>query len=368
MGYVFRLKRSRGWLARMARNPLLLWVVALAMGAALGIGSIGASAGQDSVVAKVGSHEITEQEVDKLVKPRMASVENEIYELKRQAIVSIADDYVIQQAAHRENLSEAEYLKKTLGDKLTPVLEQQARAYYDAHQADIGQPFDKVKAALARYLERKQIQERREELLESLRQQAGFTMLLKPPRAEIATDGFPTLGAKDAPVTIVEFTDFQCPFCRRAEPTIKELRDKYGDKMRLVHRDFPLPFHRQAFKAAVAAHCAGDQGRFWQYHDALFADQSKLGVDEFKAVAKELNLDMPKFQSCLDKDQHADQIKKDIAAGEALGVDGTPAFFINGVSLVGAQPPEKFETLINTELAQTKGASAPSQAQTNGKN
>jgi protein-disulfide isomerase len=368
MGRIFPFQCRVGRFAQMATKPLAL-IAALAMSAGLIVSVVNARAGQDSpVVAKVGNHEITEQEVDKLVKPRMASVENEIYELKRQAILSIADDYVIQQAAKRENLSEAEYLKKKIGDKLTPVSEQQAHAYYDAHQADIGQPFDKVKTALMRYLERKQLQERRDELLDTLREQAGFTMLLKPPRVEVATAGFPTLGPNDAPVTVVEFTDFQCPFCRRAEPTIKELRDKYGDKMRLVHRDFPLPFHRQAFKAAVAAHCAGDQGHFWQYHDALFADQSKLGNDEFKAIAKKLDLNMPQFQNCLDKDEHADQIKKDIAAGEALGVDGTPAFFINGVSLVGAQPPEKFESLINTELAQTKGASSPSQAQTNGKN
>jgi protein-disulfide isomerase len=356
MGRTFWFKLSLVRLAQTVMGPLLLSAILAASASLVICAGIRADqdivAGSDKVVAKVGDHEITEQEVDKLIKPRMVSVENEIYEIKRQAILSIADDYVVQQAARQENLSETEYLKKKIGDKLTPVTEQQARAYYDAHQADIGQPFDKVKPALMRYLERKQIQDRREELLDTLRQQVGFTMLLKPPRADVATDGFPTLGPEDAPVTIVEFTDFQCPFCRRAEPTIKELRAKYGDKVRLVHRDFPLSFHRQALKAAVAAHCAGDQGRFWQYHDALFAEQSKLSDNEFKNIAKKLNLDMPKFQNCLDKDEHVDQIKRDLEAGEALGVDGTPAFFINGVSLVGAQPPDKFEALINSELSQ----------------
>jgi protein-disulfide isomerase len=367
MGYIYRSKHALISSAQSVRSAIFL-ATALTVAIALGASAIRANAGQDAVLAKIGDHEITEQEVDKIAKPHMISVENEIYEIKRQAIISLADDYVIEQAAKREHLSEADYLKKKLSDKLQPVSEDQARAYYNAHQSDIGQPFDKVKGAIIRYLERKQVQDQREALLDSLRQEAGFKMMLQPPRAEVATEGFPTLGPKDAPVTIVEFTDFQCPFCKRAEPTVKELREKYGDKVRLVHRDFPLPFHRQALKAAVAAQCAGDQGRFWEYHDALFADQSKLGPDEFKAIAQKLGLDVPKFQSCVDKGEHLAQIKQDVQAGEALGVDGTPAFFINGVSLVGAQPLEKFETVINGELTQNKAASASSQAQSSGKN
>jgi protein-disulfide isomerase len=171
----------------------------------------------------------------------------------------------------------------------------------------------------------------------------------------VDSTGRPALGDKDAPVTIVEFADFQCPFCGRTEGTLKELRAKYGDKIRLVHMDFPLPFHSHALDAAKAARCANEQGKFWQYRDALFANQNKLAPADLKATGKTLGLNSTEFNECFDKAKYVTQIKTDQAAGEKAGVDGTPAFFIDGRPLTGAQPAPAFEQLIDDELANRGG-------------
>ncbi len=175
-------------------------------------------------------------------------------------------------------------------------------------------------------------------LLDRLRKNQPVKILLEPKRVVVDSGGHPALGAKDAPVTIVEFTDFQCPYCKATEATLKQLRDKYGDKIRLVHMDFPLPFHSHALDAAKAARCANDQGKFWQFHDSLFANQSKLAPADLKATAKTLGMNSTQFDACFDKAKYDSQIKADQAAGEKVGVDGTPAFFIDGRPLTGAQP------------------------------
>ena len=161
----------------------------------------------------------------------------------------------------------------------------------------------------------------------------------------------PVRGLGSAPVTLVEFSYFQCPFCKATQGTLKQLHDKYGDKIRVVHMDFPLPFHSHSLDAAKAARCANDQGKFWPFHDALFADQSKLAPADLKATAKTLGMNSTKFDTCFDSAKYDTQIKADQAAGEKVGVDGTPAFFIDGRPLTGAQPAPKFEELIDDELA-----------------
>lgn len=175
--------------------------------------------------------------------------------------------------------------------------------------------------------------------------------MLTAPRIDVKTAGHPELGAKDAPITIVEFSDFQCPFCGRAEPTLKQVREKYGDKVRVIYMDFPLGIHDHALDAASAGRCAGEQGKFWQFHDAMFADQTKLTPADLKANAKKLGLDTAKFNDCLDKGKYKAEIESDLAQGKDLGIDGTPAFFINGRPLTGAQPFEKFQSTIDEELA-----------------
>jgi len=309
----------------------------------------------NAVVATVGDHKISEKDLDAKVKPQIAQmhamlekrvdqlIADKTFDLKRQTLESMTDDYLIQQAAQHDKLSVDDYLKKEYSGK-SGVTDAEAKAFYDKNKSAGTAPYDKIKPQLMAMMNR-------QALLERLRKTEPVKIMLEPKRVVVDSGGHPTLGAKDAPVTIVEFTDFQCPYCKATQATLKDLRDKYGDKIRLVHMDFPLPFHSHAMDAANAARCANDQGKFWEFHDALFANQSKLAPADLKATAKSLGMNSAEFDACLDKAKYDSQIKADQAAGEKLGVDGTPAFFIDGRPLTGAQPPPKFEELIDDELA-----------------
>jgi protein-disulfide isomerase len=162
----------------------------------------------------------------------------------------------------------------------------------------------------------------------------------------------PARGPETAPVTIVEFSDFQCPFCSRVVPTIKKIHETYGDKVRIVFRDLPLPqLHPNAIKAAEAAQCANEQGKFWDMHDKLFANQGALGVPELKKYAAELGLKSDVFDQCLDSGKAEANWKKDSEDAQKYGLTGTPGFFVNGRMIGGAQPYETFAQMIDEELA-----------------
>ena len=168
----------------------------------------------------------------------------------------------------------------------------------------------------------------------------------------VSVDDDPSWGPADAPVTIVEFSDFQCPYCARfVTQTLPQIKQQYEGKVRFVFRDFPLStIHENAEKAAEAAGCASDQGKFWEYHDKLFSSQSALDVASLKSYASQLGLDTATFDQCLDSSKYAQEVQKDLQDGTSYGVDGTPAFFVNGLLVVGAQPFASFQTIIDAAL------------------
>ena len=177
----------------------------------------------------------------------------------------------------------------------------------------------------------------------------------------IETGDAPSRGNPKAPVTIVEFSDFQCPYCVRARPAVARVREVYGDKVRFAFRHFPLDFHAQAEKAGEAAACAGEQGKFWEMHDLLWTNTAKLQVPDLKAHAATLGMDAAAFSQCLDSGRHSGLVASDLEAGQGYGVSGTPAFFVNGRPLVGAQPFEAFAQVIDDELAR-QGLASPGAA------
>ncbi len=307
----------------------------------------------DAVLATIGSMKITAGQVDEKARPQLAKVQNEIYQARKQALDEMIDDYLIEQAAKKAGMSKEAYLKKEVDDKAPAPTEKEMKDFYAQNSARIRQPYDKIKPLLERYMTRQKVSAARSELIADLRRQAGVKVMLKAPRVEVSTEySAGSLGPSNAPVAIVEFSDYQCPFCQRAEASVKEVLKKYGDKVRLIYMDFPLPMHPYALKAAQAARCAGDQGKYWQFHDALFADQSKLDQAGIKATAGRLKLDTKKFDECTAGDLHMDQIKKSQQEGSSAGVDGTPTFLIDGRMMSGAQPASEFESIINEELDQ----------------
>jgi protein-disulfide isomerase len=308
-----------------------------------------------TVVATVGDHKITEQDLDQKVKPQIDQlraalakrvedlIRDKSFDLKRRTLESMTDDYLISQAAQQQKMSVDEYVKKQSAPPIG-VTEADAKKFYDKNKSPQAAPFDQIKPQLMDMMNR-------QALLERLRKNSPVKIMLEPKRVAVDSSGHPSLGTKNAPITIVEFTDFQCPFCRASENTVKQIRSKYGDKVRLVHMDFPLSFHSHALDAAKAARCANDQNKFWQFHDSLFENQGKLSPADLKQTAKTLGLNSAEFDACFDKAKHESEIKSDMAAGEKLGVDGTPAFFIDGRPIVGAQPLPQFEQIIDDELA-----------------
>jgi len=216
---------------------------------ALAMASVSIAA-QAQVVATVGNHKITEKELDAKIKPQLAAIQSQEYELKVQAIKSMADEYVLEQAAKKENLTSDAYLQKHMSGK--PVTQMDAKLFYDQHK-EIQQrypKYDEIKDRLTQALEAQRYDQERTALLDQLRKDHPVTVMLTAPRIDVKTGGHPEIGSKDAPVTIVEFSDFQCPFCGRAEPTLKQVREKYGDKVRLIYMDFPLGIHDHAIMAS----------------------------------------------------------------------------------------------------------------------
>jgi protein-disulfide isomerase len=184
---------------------------------------------------------------------------------------------------------------------------------------------------------------------------AGPTPTVGP--VEVSADDDPAIGPADAPVTIIEFSDFQCPYCARFQSqTLPQILSNYGDRVRFIYRDFPLTgLHENALKAAEASECADEQGAYWKYHDLLFQNQSALDDASLKNYAASLGLDTAAFNECLDSDKYMSEIQKDYQDGIAAGVQGTPAFFINGMPLSGAQPYAAFQAAIEAALAKAGG-------------
>lgn len=179
----------------------------------------------------------------------------------------------------------------------------------------------------------------------------SVTKVPETPRSQISVDDDPFKGGQNAKVTIVEFSDYQCPYCARAKSTVEEIMNTYGNKVRFVYRDFPLPGHQFAQKAAEASECADEQGKFWEYHDLIFENQQSLSVDALKSYAKELSLNENQFNSCLDSGKYTQEVKSDLKDGANYGVEGTPTFFINGIKIPGAVPFEQFKQIIDSELS-----------------
>jgi protein-disulfide isomerase len=180
----------------------------------------------------------------------------------------------------------------------------------------------------------------------------------EPPVQKVEVGNAPVKGAKNAPITIVAFSDFECPFCSRVLPTLKQIEEQYGNKVKVAFKNQPLPFHNNAKPAAAAALAAHEQGKFWEMHDKLFANQRALDRASLEKYAQELGLNMGKFKAALDSGKFTAQIEADSAEGSRLGANGTPTFFVNGRTLVGAQPFEAFKRLIDEELKKAGGAVA----------
>jgi protein-disulfide isomerase len=323
--------------------------------------TVAAAAG---VLAEVTGEVITDEEVENALGGQLQKLEEQVYQLKRQKLDEMIDERLLSREAAARGVSVQALLEREANAQAGTVTNEEILQFYNANKrqlrGNVSELTDQIRGYLQirAYLQTEKVTERRKALLQALRSDAKVVVHLAEPRVirvDVSTEGSPFLGPVDAPVTIVEFSDFHCPYCKRVLPSLTELRSLFGDKVKLVFRDFPLDrLHPQARGPAEAARCAHDQNKFWKYHDVLFANAPQAGLEQLKAYAEQVGLDVVAFERCLTSGKHAAGVQRDVDEGNRLGVSGTPAFFINGRPLSGAQPVDRFVRVIENELRRIK--------------
>jgi predicted DsbA family dithiol-disulfide isomerase len=325
--------------------------IALLGGLALALGS--AAPGQEAAerpAAIVAGTPISAREVDDIVRAQLMDLRAREHQLRSQALDALIAQALLEREAEVRGTT-AEALHRLEVEDRAAVTDADAAAFYAANKARFGTtPEAEALAQIRSRLGQQRQNERRAAFARELRARHRVEVLLEPYRVPVDTGSAPVRGTPQAPVTIVEFSDFQCPYCVRARPTVNRVLEHYGDRVRIAFRHFPLDFHAQAQKAGEAAACAAEQGKFWEMHDLLWENTSKLQVADLKDHAATLGLDAPAFGACLDSGRHSGLVESDMESGKGYGVSGTPAFFVNGRPLVGAQPFEAFAQVIDDEL------------------
>jgi protein-disulfide isomerase len=331
---------------------------ALFLGLLVGRVALGeeASEKKPGVAARIDDQEITIQELEKALAPQLARLQEQKHQLMESKLEELIAERLLTREAKRRGVTVEDLLKAEVGSKVPEVTDAEVTSFITENKARLRGEEAELRPKVRDYLRDQRMGEQGKAFVARLRQGAKVAILLEEPapiRVTLKGEGAFAKGPKDAPVTLVEFTDFHCPFCARVVATLKDVMQEYNGKIRWVFRDFPIAsLHPQAPKAAEAARCAGEQGKFWEYHDLLFGSQSQTAAADFKRFADQLKLDPKSFGQCLDSGKHQAAVEADIQDGARLGITGTPTFFINGRMLVGAQPMENFKKIIEAELRQ----------------
>jgi protein-disulfide isomerase len=346
------------------------WTCALPLAAALALSSACAGettsaqapappANPDQVVAEVAGQPITLKEVDAKWEEFDAAERSRIvqamYQNRRNMIELIVGDQLIANAARAAGQSVEAYVEQEGARRLPAIGEKEIAQLYEQNKDRAqGRTLDQLRGEIKPFLELRRSQQARAMIVEDLKAKSGANVkvMLDPPRYTVETSADdPTRGNPAAPVTIVEFSDYQCPFCARVNPTLDRIRQTYGDRVKIVFKDFPLANHAEAPKASEAARCAGDQNKYWEMHDAMFANQRALAVPALKQTARAIGLNGTAFDQCLDSGKYTAAVQAGLAQGEKMGVNSTPTLYVNGRAIIGAMPFENFKSIIDEELA-----------------
>ena len=311
----------------------------------------------DEVVAEVAGKRITLKEVDakweEFDAAERARVVQAMYQNRRNMIEQLVGETLIENAAKAAGQTVDAYVEQQSAKRLPPVGEKEIAQFYEQNKERAqGRTLDQLRAEIKPYLEARRLAQARAMLVEDLKTKTAVKVMLEPPRYTVPTSSSdPVRGNPAAPVTIIEFSDFQCPFCARVNPTLDRIRQTYGERVKIVFKDYPLPNHPQAPKAAEAARCAAEQNKFWEMHDAMFANQRALEVSSLKQTARAIGLNGATFDQCLDSGKHEPTVRVGSDLGERMGVNSTPTLYINGRAVLGAMPFESFKQIIDEELA-----------------
>ncbi len=285
------------------------------------------------VLATVNGRSITSADIEDNLRPLVFSVQQEVYKLRSQEVELRVNDLLLNQEAQRRKMTTGALLDAEVTAKSPAVTDADAQKFYDENKARIEGEFAQLKEQIVAYL--REVETRKAtvalaERLQAAAQVRTFLVAPQPPVYKFATDGQPAKGSEKAAVTLVEFTDYQCPSCAKTQPALERLMAEYGDRVRLVVRDYPLNQHKEAQKAAEAAEAAREQGKYWEYTALLFQNQSALQTDKLKEYATRVGLDRAKFDAALDSGKFTESVHRDLQDGDRAGVAGTPTVFLNG--------------------------------------
>jgi protein-disulfide isomerase len=302
--------------------------------------------------AVVGDDVITLEHVQEGLAAQLARLERQRHELMSQRLEVLIGERLLAREAQKRGVTVEELIKREVHGQIGEATDTEVTAFIAQNRATLPPGLEaELRLKVRDHLRAQKTTQRLQAYVRELRAQTPVTVYLVGPRVAVNSDRGFAQGAQNAPVAIVEFSDFQCPFCKGVVPTVKQLVATYPGRVKWVFRDFPIDsLHPAARTAHEAARCAGDQGKFWEYHDLLFERAPNHSPQELKAYAQEVKLDVAAFAQCLDGGQYRDTVVKDVEEGERLGVSGTPTFFINGRPLVGNQTMEAFKAVIEQEL------------------
>jgi protein-disulfide isomerase len=313
-------------------------------------GDVAAAGEKDSgaVLAEVDGVKLTRADFERKNPGRMFQAQNTYYEAERKAVDEFIDSYLLEQKAKKLGLTVDKLLEKEVNSKLPPDPSDDAlRVYFEG--VDTNESFEAVKDKITEHLRQRRIAKLKDTFMKSLRAEAQIEMRLAPPRAQVSMADTPVRGPENAAVVLVEYADYECPYCQQIQPALDKLEAEYKDKLAFAYKDVPLPIHGNAQKASEATHCAGVQGKYWEYHDLLLTSK-QLAQPQLKQHARALNLDSKAFDACLESGAQAGKVQAHVAEAQALGLQGTPSFFINGRFFSGLLTYEQLRDIVEEEI------------------
>lgn len=305
----------------------------------------------DTVLVEVDGVKFTLADYENRRPAGLFQARNNFFEAERKALDEFVSDYLLIREAQKQGITVPELLERnTNAGGFKAPSEETLKVYYEG--VDTTEPYEAVRDKIIEAIRTRRIAKAKSAYLQSLRERAKIEINLTPPRAPITMKDTPLRGPATAAVTIVEFADFECPYCQQIQPVVDKLLTDYKGKVAFAFKDFPLPNHTHAQKAAEGAHCALAQGKYWEFHDALFSGH-EFEIPQMKRTARTLGMDGAAFDACLDSNSKADLVKNQFEEAQALGLPGTPAFFVNGrlINPNGTVSYSTLQGLIDEELA-----------------
>lgn len=339
--------------------PLKSFAAMLAIGSAaaslLCAASDGAGASGQAVIAEVNGVKLTLADLEKNSAAALFQARSTYYDLERKVVQAYIDDYLLEQQAKKEGLTVPALLERHVNATIAKEPSEEAlRVYYEG--VETNEPYEAVRGKIIDSLKQRRMAKAKAAYLQALRSQSTLVLRLAPPRAPVSMKDVPVRGPANAFVTVLEFADFECPYCQTIQPVLQRIEREFNGKVAMAFKDFPLPMHPNAPKAAEASHCAAAQGKYWEYHDLLF-EKKQLAPESLKAYARDLKLDTKRFDACLDNGETKPIVNAHAAEAQSLVLQGTPTILINGRLIGGELSYERLHAAILEELSAAGGPS-----------